>query len=119
LILPPPQAEKGREGDRGTPLASFWSKAMSVPFWDKGASGAGAVKVNRALVPITPTARNSSAAQPGGRASADFIAHLIATAGQAPQTRARRRAEPGEAVAAYRALGQWPTAPGHALSRSL
>jgi hypothetical protein len=38
---------------------------------------------------------------------------------QAPQTRARRRAEPKAATAAYRALGQWPIAPGGALSRSL
>jgi len=30
-----------------------------------------------------------------------FLAHLIATRTQAPQTRSRRRAEPAEAVAAY------------------
>jgi hypothetical protein len=52
-------------------------------------------------------------------ANADFIAHLIAMASCAPQTRARRRAEPAEALAAYRALGQWPTEPGRAVSRSL
>jgi len=77
------------------------------------------VQLNRALVPIAPAGRNSSAAPAGGRASADFIAHLIATAGQAPQTRTRRRAEPEEAIAAYRALGHWPTPPGRALSRLL
>jgi len=43
------------------------------------------------------------------RTNADFLAHLIATAGQAPQTRARRRAEPDEAAHAYRVLSQWPT----------
>ncbi|MCF8477322.1 MAG: hypothetical protein K9G60_09835 [Pseudolabrys sp.] len=32
-----------------------------------------------------------------------FLAHLIATKEQAPQTRERRRAEPGDALAAYRA----------------
>jgi hypothetical protein len=34
-----------------------------------------------------------------------FLAHLIATKEQHPQTRERRRAEPGEAIAAYRAAG--------------
>ncbi|RDV03842.1 hypothetical protein [Undibacter mobilis] len=34
---------------------------------------------------------------------APFLAQLIATRDQAPQTRERRRAEPGYAVAAYRA----------------
>jgi hypothetical protein len=33
---------------------------------------------------------------------AAFLAQLIATQGQHPQTRARRRAEPDEAIAAYR-----------------
>jgi hypothetical protein len=35
------------------------------------------------------------------RTSADFLAHLIATADQLPQTRERRRAEPQHAIAAY------------------
>jgi hypothetical protein len=35
---------------------------------------------------------------------AAFLAHLIATKEQAPQTRERRRAEPEEAIAAYRAV---------------
>ena len=48
-----------------------------------------------------------------------FLAHLIAMAVQAPQTRTRRRAEPAQAVAAYRALGQWPMAPGGSVRRSL
>ncbi|MFZ0844243.1 MAG: hypothetical protein WAM62_00515 [Pseudolabrys sp.] len=33
-----------------------------------------------------------------------FLAHLIATKEQHPQTRERRRAEPGDAIAAYRAV---------------
>jgi hypothetical protein len=53
------------------------------------------------------------------RANADFVAHLIATSAQAPQTRVRRRANPEEAIAAYDALGRWPTASGQILSRSL
>ncbi|MGD0150268.1 MAG: hypothetical protein ABSB77_16950 [Xanthobacteraceae bacterium] len=54
-----------------------------------------------------------------GRANTDFVAHLIATSAQAPQTRARRRADPDEAIAAYDALGHWPTPAGGKLSRSL
>ena len=34
---------------------------------------------------------------------ATFLAHLIATKDQLPQTRERRRAEPDEVIAAYRA----------------
>ena len=35
------------------------------------------------------------------RPAAAFLAHLIATAQQAPQTRLRRRAEPADALAYY------------------
>ncbi len=55
----------------------------------------------RALVLMAPT----PAPEPAVRASrAVFLAHLIATKEQAPQTRERRRAEPQEAIAAYRAM---------------
>ena len=79
--------------------------------------------MSNALVPLTQT--DQAAAQPvtnvraTSRANADFVAHLIATSAQAPQTRARRRANPDEAVAAYDALGHWPTPAGRKLSRSL
>jgi hypothetical protein len=53
------------------------------------------------------------------RPDVGFIAHLIATSAQAPQTRARRRVEPGEAISAYCGLGQRPSPPGRVLSRSL
>ena len=36
--------------------------------------------------------------------AAPFVAHLIATRMQVPQTRARRRAEPDEAIAVYRSM---------------
>jgi hypothetical protein len=38
------------------------------------------------------------------RQQAPFLAQLIATREQLPQTRERRRAEPEEAIAAYRAM---------------
>jgi hypothetical protein len=37
---------------------------------------------------------------------APFLAHLIATKQQLPQTRERRRAEPAQAVTAYRAMAE-------------
>ncbi len=75
------------------------------------------MSLRNALVPIGPNRRCREIAHAGARSSADFIAQLIATRSQAPQTRARRRAEPEEATAAYRALGQWPTGTGRSLSR--
>jgi hypothetical protein len=74
--------------------------------------------MNNALVPIAPSGEKP-AAPAGQRAHADFLAHLIATAAQVPQTRARRRAEPQAALAVYRAVGQWPSELGRVLSRSL
>ena len=79
--------------------------------------------MSNALVPLAQT--DQAAAQPAtkvrttSRANADFVAHLIATSAQAPQTRARRRANSEDAIAAYDALGHWPTPAGRKLSRSL
>jgi hypothetical protein len=56
---------------------------------------------SRALVVIAPP-QPPSAARP--HRNAQFVAHLIATRTQAPQTRIRRRAEPREAAQAYRAV---------------
>jgi hypothetical protein len=56
----------------------------------------------RALVP-TASPPQSTAPHPPARRVAAFVAHLIATARHAPQTCERRRAEPAEVIAAYRA----------------
>jgi len=57
---------------------------------------------SRALVALMPAAATH---QPtGSHRQAAFLAHLIATKDQLPQTRERRRAEPAEAIAAYRAM---------------
>lgn len=74
--------------------------------------------MSTALVLVTPVAEEAPAGRLGSRASAHFIAHLIATSAQMPQTRARRRAEPKDAVVAYGSLGQWPIPPGGMLSRT-
>jgi hypothetical protein len=71
------------------------------------------------LVPCMPAAPKAATLRAGCRASADFVAQLIATSAQAPQTRARRRAEPEQATAAYRAQDRRPVPSGGAFSRSL
>ena len=83
--------------------------------------------MSNALVSLAQTDRaagqtatqNVADVRTNSRANADFVAHLIATSAQAPQTRARRRANPADAIAAYDALGHWPTPAGRKLSRSL
>jgi hypothetical protein len=79
--------------------------------------------VSNALVSLPQTepaaAETATKVRTSNRASADFVAHLIATSAQVPQTRARRRANSEEAIAAYDALGHWPTPAGRKLSRSL
>jgi hypothetical protein len=75
--------------------------------------------LSNALIPLAHTEDAAAPSRPAPRANADFVAHLIATSAQLPQTRARRRAEPEVATAAYDALGHWPTPAGRTLSRSL
>jgi hypothetical protein len=58
----------------------------------------------RALVAIEPAAPCVRARSLTRHPAAPFLAQLIATHLQAPQTRARRRAEPNEAIAAYRSM---------------
>src|SRR5882724_7989962 len=54
----------------------------------------------RGLVPIAPSPRESSLLQ-SARQSPAFLAQLIATAQHAPQTRARGRIAPADAIAHY------------------
>ena len=79
--------------------------------------------MSNALVPLAQAdradAQTAANVRATSRANADFVAHLIATSAQAPQTRARRRANSEDAIAAYDALGHWPTPAGRKLSRSL
>ena len=55
----------------------------------------------RALVALTPMP--AAPAPPAHYRQAPFLAQLIATKDQHPQTRERRRAAPHEALASYRA----------------
>jgi hypothetical protein len=58
----------------------------------------------RALTVLAPLSRPIAPV----RRDAAFLAHLIATRAQVPQTRARRRAEPAEALAVYRHVAGLP-----------
>jgi hypothetical protein len=75
--------------------------------------------VSNTLVTVAPADQQAPFLRATARLDADFIAQLIATSAQVPQTRARRRADPQEAIAAYSALDRSPPAPGKTLSRSL
>lgn len=58
----------------------------------------------RALIAIEAAVPNDRAAPMTRHPAAPFLAQLIATRMQAPQTRARRRAEPEDAIAVYRSM---------------
>lgn len=57
--------------------------------------------MSRALVPLTLPAAPHPSGHLAFRPDACFVAHLIATAVHAPQTRTLRRASPGQGAASY------------------
>jgi hypothetical protein len=65
-----------------------------------------------ALVPLTPAARPARMARQMTRPDPTFVAHLIATAAHAPQTRNLRRAAPSDALSAYTARPRPPASVG-------
>jgi hypothetical protein len=67
----------------------------------RGAATAEEAVASRALVALTPAAAADKT--PQACHQAPFLAQLLAMKDQHPQTRERRRAEPEEALAAYRA----------------
>ncbi len=75
--------------------------------------------MSTALVPVASIDQKAPAEHGTSRPRANFLAQLIATSAQAPQTRARRRAEPDDAIAAYDAGGRSPVPAGRTLARSL
>ena len=64
------------------------------------ASEAGA----RALIPVGPAPASDRSSALTRHPAAPFLAQLIATQMQAPQTRARRRAAPEDAITIYRSM---------------
>jgi hypothetical protein len=95
-------------------------RASSADLAARGSRGEAAAPpalASRALIPLQPLARSDLPAR--DRPQASFLAHLIATDRQLPQTRARRRGEPGDAIAAYAAVDAGtPARAGATLSRT-
>jgi hypothetical protein len=72
----------------------------------------------RALVAVGP-GRGTAVDPAESRPLAVFLAQLIATAQQAPQTRRRRRAEPNEASSIYAAVSAPAARIGRTICRSM
>lgn len=89
------------EGIRRTPTGS--ASVSSRNRLSQDADPAPAAD-SRALVAVAPVPRIEPPRIGSNRAAAGFLAHLIAIDQQAPQTRLRRRADPGQASSTYRAV---------------
>jgi hypothetical protein len=72
---------------------------------DRYAATPAAAPESRALIAVAASTASDRATARARHPQAPFLAQLIATQLHLPQTRARRRAEPAEAIAAYRAHG--------------
>jgi len=72
---------------------------------------------SRALIAISAPAPTERSGTTSRRPLAAFLAQLIATQTQAPQTRVRRRAEPGEVLAMYGTVSIRPAKAGRKLAR--
>jgi hypothetical protein len=87
------------------PIAGVPNALPSIPP-AAGRSSAAAERFDRPAQPLAlakaPTQQHLGSA---GRPAATFLAHLIATSAQMPQTRMRRRAEPAMAAATYAGAG--------------
>jgi hypothetical protein len=102
------------QAGRGRPTAGRAQRDEVVGRTSASASG-------RALVPTAPTPVPESGLDgfTTSRPSLPFLAQLIATALKAPQTCARRRAEPADATAIYAAGAELPAEIGASFRRSL
>ncbi len=70
---------------------------------DQPRAGGAPESESRALIAVAPATRSEAVTGAAARPLAAFLAQLIATQTHAPQTRARRRAEPGDVMAVYTA----------------
>lgn len=83
------------------PIVPFTPAAQANAEVEEAVQQAETPAMGTALVKAEPEASDRSALPQPQRPSAPFLAHLIATKRDFPQTRERRRAEPREATAAY------------------
>jgi hypothetical protein len=79
-------------------------QAASSPVAPTGAEDQPKPSESRALVAIAPAAKTGPIV--GNYRQAPFLAHLLAVKDQHAQMRERRRAEPDEAIAAYRVTAE-------------
>ncbi len=94
------------------------ANAGPPPRREDASSHTAKTETGRALIALAPPARTETTSQ--HRPQAGFLAHLIATKDQLPQTRERRRGEPEQAVALYAAAGaETPLRPGRKLRRTM
>jgi hypothetical protein len=96
-----------------------------VPFGKEDAEanrGTGDLARDRALVPVAPPPRAEMSlprtGTPDVRPNAPFLTQLLATAAGLPQTRERRRMDPGSAISAYANAMREPAVSGHAVRES-
>ena len=84
--------------------ASSSVSTVTRPIASRTPDAAAPEAPGRALMVVEAPRPSERAPQSTRHPSAAFVAHLIATRMQAPQTRARRRAEPEEAISVYRSM---------------
>ena len=105
----------GRIAGGGDPSAQAPSRAKTPDAPD----GAAQVRPECRVLAVAAASPSDNARSPQRRVSVPFLAQLIATAAQMPQTRERRRAEPAEAISSYQTATRAPAAPnGRLLSRA-
>ena len=89
-------------------IGGVGGSTISAPAARRGSSEAREPEApeteSRALIALEAPARTEHASRLTRHPAASFLAQLIATQMHAPQTRARRRAEPREAIAVYRSM---------------
>jgi hypothetical protein len=104
-----------------TSAAAISSTATGPRAASKQASAGTPAAGSKSLVTVTPVTRSDAPAPVARRtASAAFLAQLIATRDQLPQTRERRRAEPADAIGVYAAtLAMTPATLAPAMSRMM
>ena len=86
---------------------------------DRGDIDEGSRPTGMALVPLARPTRTAGTADRISRPDSVFVAHLIATAAQVPQTCRLRRAAPSDALSAYAASLRAPSRIGDRTRQSV
>jgi hypothetical protein len=103
------------EGVNGSPRVRYGAARDTEPAGEQPAQP----EASRAVIPLRPVVAAPERPAANPRPCAGFLAQLIATAGQLPQTRERRRADPEDAVAAYQSTARGGVPAALKISRSM